>query len=314
MLGLNLCIGLSFSAFAQSYPSQTIRIVVGFAPGGATDIAARAIGQKLSDALRQSVVVDNRPGASGNIAAEVVAKAPPDGHTLFMANATIVIPSLFAKLPFDVHKDLVPISLVAIGPSVLAAHPSLPVKNAKELIALAKAKPNHVLYGSGGLGNSTHLAMELFTWMAGVQMVHVPYKGGAPSTIALVTGEVHVSFSSIASVLSQIQAGKVKAIGVSTLQRSGALPGVPTLDEAGVPGYNAASWYGLFAPAGTPKQAIQVLSEEIVKIMRAPDMKDRFLNQGFDPVGGTPEEFAKFIREEIPKWARVVKMAGIKPQ
>lgn len=314
MLGLNLGIGLSCSAFAQSYPSQPIRIVVGFAPGGATDIAARAIGQKLSDALRQSVVVDNRPGASGNIAAEVVAKAPPDGHALFMANATIVIPSLFAKLPFDVHKDLVPISLVAIGPSVLAAHPSLPVKNAKELIALAKAKPNHVLYGSGGLGNSTHLAMELFTWMAGVQMVHVPYKGGAPSTIALVTGEVHVSFSSIASVLSQIQAGKVKAIGVSTLQRSGALPGVPTLDEAGVPGYNAASWYGLFAPAGTPKQAIQVLSEEIVKIMRAPDMKDRFLNQGFDPVGGTPEEFAKFIREEIPKWARVVKMAGIKPQ
>lgn len=323
---MSTCPGLAFAvgfavfcasasiAEAQTYPVRSVRLVVGFAPGGATDIAARSVGQKLSEVLGQAIVVDNRPGASGNLAADLVAKAAPDGHTLLMANATIAIPSLYAKLPFDVNKDLAPISLIAIGPSVMSLHPSVPANTVKELIALAKAKPKHLLYGSGGPGNSTHLAMELFTSMAGIEMVHVPYKGGAPSVIALVGGEVQLIFSSIPSALSQITSGKVKAIGVSTLQRANALPNVPTIHEAGVPGYNAASWYGLFAPASVPRHAIGVLRNEVTKIMRVQEIRNRLAAQGFDPVGNSPEEFAGFIREEIPKWARVVKNAGLKAE
>lgn len=314
IVGLGIGAGLAFPGFAQTYPAQPMRLIVGFQAGGATDIAARAIGKKLTESLGQSVIVDNRPGAAGNIAADVVAKAPPDGYTLLMANATIAIPSLYAKLPFDVNKDLLPISLIAIGPSLLVVNPSLPVHNVKDLIAMAKAKPKQLLYGSGGLGNSTHLAMVLFTDMAGIDMVHVPYKGGAPSVIGLMSGEVAVLFTSIPSVLPQVNAGKVRALAVSTAHRSSALPNVPSVAEAGVPGYNAASWYGLFAPAGVPQNALATLSREIVKIMRVQEIRERFLSDGFDPVGNDPQEFAKFIREEIPKWAKVVKMAGIKPQ
>ena len=314
VVGLNVGAGFSCPSLAQTYPAQPIRLIVGFQAGGATDIAARAIGKKLTESLGQSVIVDNRAGAAGNIAADIVAKAAPDGYSLLMANATIAIPSLYAKLPFDVNKDLLPISLIAIGPSLLVVHPSLPVNSVKQLIALAKAKPKQLLYGSGGLGNSTHLAMVLFTEMAGIDMVHVPYKGGAPSVIGLMSGEVPVLFTSIPSVLPQVNAGKVKALGVSTAHRSSALPNVPTVDEAGLPGYNAASWYGLFAPAGVPQSALSLLSREIVKIMRVQEIRERFQSDGFDPVGNDPQEFAKFIQEEIPKWAKVVKMAGIKPQ
>jgi tripartite-type tricarboxylate transporter receptor subunit TctC len=314
IVGLGIGAGLSFPGFAQTYPAQPIRLIVGFQAGGATDIAARAIGKKLTESLGQSVIVDNRPGAAGNIAADIVAKAPPDGYALLMANATIAIPSLYAKLPFDVNKDLLPISLIAMGPSLLVVNPSLPVNNVRDLIAMAKAKPNHLLYGSGGLGNSTHLAMELFTSMAVIEMVHVPYKGGAPSVIGLMSGEVQILFTSIPSVLAQVNAGKVKALGVSTLHRSSALPNVPTIDEAGLTGYSAASWYGLFAPAGVPQNALAILSREIVKIMRVQEIRERFLSDGFEPVGNDPEEFSRFIQEEIPKWAKVVKMAGIKPQ
>ncbi len=299
---------------AQGFPSRPIRIIVGFQPGGGVDISARTVGKYLSEAIGQSVVVDNRPGAAGNIAAEIVAKSPPDGYTLLMSNSTISIPSLFIKLPYDVNKDLIALSLVAIGPSILVAHPSLPVKSVKELIALAKAKPGQLIFGSGGVGNITHLEMELFTAATGINMVHVPYKGGAPSVIGLLSGEVHMLFTSIPSVLAPVRAGKIRPLGVSLTRRSSALPDVPTIAEAGVPGYDAASWYGLFAPAGTPPQVLGVLSKELVKIMKVAEIKEKFASDGFEPVGNTPEEFAAFVREEIPKWGNVVKAAGIKPE
>lgn len=314
LIGLSVCTAFASSTSARTYPERPIRIVVGFQPGGGVDISSRAIAKELTESLGQSVIVDNRPGASGNIAADIVAKAAPDGYTLLMANATIAMPSLFAKLPFDVTKDLVPVSLVAIGPSVLVVHPAVPANSVKELVALARAKPKQLIYGSGGLGNITHLEMELFTAAAGIEMLHVPYKGGAPSVIGLLAGEVQSLFTSIPSVLSQINAGKVKPLGVSTSKRSSALPNVPTIDEAGLPGYNAASWYGLFAPAGISKNALGILSKEIAKIMRVQAVRDRFAGDGFDPVGNRPEDFAGFIREEIPKWAKVVKTTGLKPE
>ena len=289
-------------------------MVVGFQAGGGTDIAARVIAQKLTDALGTSFIVDNRPGAAGNIAAEIVAKATPDGHTILMANSTIAIPSLFSKLQFDVTKDFTPLSLIALGPSVLLVHPSLPVSDVKGLIALAKQKPRQLSFGSGGVGNVTHLAMELFASMAGIEMVHVPYKGGAPSVIGLVSGEVQLLFTSIPGALAQISAGKVKPLGVSISQRSSALPNVPTIDEAGLRGYYAASWYGLLLPAGVPRAAVDALAKEIGTIMRGADVREKMLAQGFEPVGNSPAQFAQFIREEIPRWDKVVKAAGIKPE
>ena len=302
------------AAAASQVASRPVRVVVGFQAGGGTDIAARVIAQKLTDALGSSFIVDNRPGAAGNIAAEIVARATPDGHTMLMANSTIAIPSLFAKLPFDVRRDFAPLSLIALGPSVLLVHPSLPVNDVKGLIALAKQKPRQLTYGSGGIGNVTHLAMELFASMAGVEMTHVPYKGGAPSVVGLVSGEVQLLFTSIPGVLAQISAGKVRAIGVSISQRSSALPNVPTIAEAGLPGYYAASWYGLLLPAGVPNSIVDALAKPITDIMRAPDVRDKMLAQGFEPVGNTPAQFAQFIREEIPRWDKVVKAAGIKPE
>ena len=299
---------------AQKYPSQTVRIVVGFQAGGGTDIAAREIAQKLTASLGGSFVVDNRPGASGNIAAELVARAPADGHTILMANSTIAIPSLFAKLAFDIRKDFVPLSLIALGPSVLVVHPSLPVSTVKGLIGLAKRNPRQLAYGSGGIGNVTHLEMELFASMAGIDMVHVPYKGSAPSVVGLVSGEVQLLFTSIPAALPQINAGKMRAIGVSISQRSSALPHVPTIAEAGLPGYYAASWYGLLLPAGVARSTVDILAKEIGTIMRAPDMKEKLLAQGFDPVGNSPAEFSKFIQEEIPRWEKIVRIAAIKPE
>jgi tripartite-type tricarboxylate transporter receptor subunit TctC len=314
LAALTLALLAPCSVSAQKYPSRPVRIVVGFAPGGATDIAARSIAQKLADALGSSFIVDNRPGASGNIGADIVAKANPDGHTILMANSTIAIPSLFLHLPFDVQKDFVPVSLIAIGPSVLSAHPALPATDVKSLIAYAKANPKKLSYGSGGAGNITHLAMALFASLAGVDMVHVPYKGAAPSIVALISGEVQLLFSSIPAALPHISAGRIKPLGVSISKRSSVLPNVPTIAEAGLPGYYAASWYGLLLPRGVPRDIVKRLALETGNAMRAPDIKERMTRQGFDPVGGTPEQFAGFMREEIKRWERVVKTAGIKAQ
>jgi len=299
---------------ARDYPTKTVRVVVGFQAGGGTDIAARVLAQKLTESFDASFIVDNRPGAAGNLAADIVAKSNADGYTILMANSTIAIPSLYAKLPFDIRKDFTPLSLIALGPSVLVVNPGLGINDVKGLISRAKSKPNELTYGSGGLGNVTHLAMELFQSMAGISMVHVPYKGGAPSVLGLVTGEVQSLFTSIPTALPQITAGKMKPIGVSISRRSSALPNVPTIDEAGLPGYYAASWYGLLLPVGVPKTTIALLAKQIGIVMRAADVKEKMLSQGFEPVGDTPAEFAKFIREELPRWEKVVKSAGIKPE
>ena len=296
----------------QKYPSKPVRIVVGFAPGGGTDIAARSLALRLGDAMGASFVVDNRPGAAGNIAADIVAKANPDGYTMLMANSTIAIPSLYAKLPFDIRKDFIPVSLVALGPSVLSVHGSVQAKDVKSLIALAKAQPRKLSFGSGGMGNVTHLAMELFMSMAGVEMVHVPYKGAAPSLTGLVSGEVQALFSSIPAALPQIGSGKIRALGVSISRRSPALANVPTIAEAGLPGYYAASWYGLLVPQGTPRAIVDALAAQTTAAMRSPDINKQMLAQGFEPVGNTAAEFAQFIAGEIPRWERVVKNAGIR--
>jgi tripartite-type tricarboxylate transporter receptor subunit TctC len=314
LIGLGACAAIAFPVLAQNYPVQPIRVVVGFQAGGGVDMSARAVGKYLTESLGQSIVVDNKPGAAGNIGANFVAKSAADGYTLLMSNSTIAIPSLFASLPFDVNKDFDPISLVAIGPSVLAVHPSVPVNSVKELIALAKASPKPLIYGSGGIGNITHLEMELFNAMVGTKMVHVPYKGSAPSVIGLVGAEVQIIFTSIPAALSQIRAGKMRALGVSILHRSSALPNVPTIDEAGLSGYDAASWYGLFAPVGTPKNVLGVLGKEVVKIMGVPDIKERFASDGFEPVGNGPAEFSTFLHSELVKWEKAVAMAGIKPE
>jgi tripartite-type tricarboxylate transporter receptor subunit TctC len=301
-------------AAAQPYPSRPVRIVVGFQAGGGTDIAARVIAQKLADALGVTFIVDNRPGAAGNIGADIVAKSNADGYTILMANSTIAIPSLSVKLPFNVKKDFAPVSNIALGPSVLLVNPSLPVTDLKGLVALAKAKPRTLIYGSGGLGNVTHLAMELLVSMTGIEMTHIPYKGAAPSVVGLLSGEVQLLFAGIPGVLAQISAGKVRALGVSISQRSPALPNVPTIAEAGLPGYYAASWYGLMVPAGTPNSTIDILAKQIGTIMRVPEVKEKMLAQGFEPVGDTPAQFGKFISEEILRWEQVVKRAGIKPE
>jgi len=311
MLGIALTFPGAVSA--QNYPTKSVRIVVGFGPGGGTDLAARAIGQKLTEAFGTSFIVDNRPGAAGNLAGDIVAKANPDGYTMLMANSTIAIPSLSVKLPFDVRKDFLPLSLIAIGPSVLVVHPSLPAKDVKGLVALAKSKPKALSFGSGGVGNVTHLAMEMLMSAAGIEMVHIPYKGGAPSVVGLISGEVQSLFTSIPTALPQVNAGKMRALGVSISKRSSALPNVPTIAES-LPGYYAASWYGLMLPAGVPKPVVDALSKEIVTAMEVPAIRDGMLKQGFEPVGNTPAEFAKFIREEIPRWEKVVKTAGIKPE
>lgn len=312
--GLAACAVASADLPAQPYPYRPIRLVVGFQAGGGVDMSARTVGQPLSASLGQSVVVDNKPGAAGNIAAALVAKATPDGYTLLMANSTIASPTLFKSLPFDVRKDLDPVSLIAIGPSVLVVHPAVPARNVKDLIALARAKPKQLAYGSGGIGNVTHLEMEIMNAMVGIQMTHVPFKGSAPSLVALVSGEVQAVFSSIPSALGQIRAGRIRPLGVSILKRSSVLPDVPTIHESGVPGFDAASWYAVFAPAGTPKITVARLSKEIVAIMNTPEVRQRFANDGFEPAGTGPSEFSKFLRAELAKWAKAVEMAGIKPE
>jgi tripartite-type tricarboxylate transporter receptor subunit TctC len=313
-VALGACMLAPGAVVAQKYPAKPVRIVVGFQPGGGTDIAARVIAQKLMDALGGSFIVDNRPGAAGNLAADIVAKAGADGYTIFMANSTIAIPSLFKSLPFDVRRDFAPLSNIALGPSVLTVQAGLPATDIKGLIALAKSKPGQLTYGSGGLGNITHLAMAHFATMSGIEMVHVPYKGSAPSLVGLMGGEVQLLFTSVPAALPHVNANRIRALGVSIFERSRAMPNVPTIAEAGLPRYYAASWYGLLLPAGTPRGVIATLSKETVAIMRVADVRDKMLAQGFEPVGDTPEQFAKFIREEITRWEKVVKSAGIKPE
>jgi len=309
-----LCCALATGAGAQPYPAKPVRVVVGFAAGGATDISARHIAQKLGEAIGQAFVVENRPGAASTLASEFVAHSAPDGYTLLFANATVAMPSLFAKLNFDVRKDLAPVSLVGYGPLVMVIHPSIPARTSKELIALAKRRPGALNYGTAGVGSFTHLAMALYETTTGARMLHIPYKGTSQAMIGILTGEAHLTFSSVAAALPPVRQGKLRAIGVSGTRRSPVMPEVPTLAEGGVAGYDATSWYGLLAPAGTPRTAIARLGDEAVKALAAPESRDKLTHLGIEPARGGSDEFAPFLATEITKWAGVIKAAGIPPQ
>ena len=297
---------------AQTYPTKPVRMVIGFPPGGGTDIIGRIVAQKLAEGLGQQVIVDNRSGASGQIAADLVAKSPPDGHTVMMAHigAMSILPSLYPKLPYDPVRDFAPISLVATSPNLVVVHPSLPVKNIKELIALAKARPDQLHYASPGAGLVQHLAGELFNLRAKVKIVHVPYKGAGPAIVDLIAGHVQLSFDVIPAALPYVKSGRLRAVAVTGEKRTALLPDIPTISESGLPGFDLATWWGLVAPAAVNKNIIGRLHAETVKLL--PGVKDRIANAGADIVGNSPAEFAAYIQSEREKYARIVKEANIK--
>ncbi len=301
------------AAIAQTYPTKTIRYIVPWPPGGGADVLSRIVSPKLAEDLGQQVVIDNRGGAAGNIGAEMAAKSPPDGYTILFAYAGThaINPSIYSKMPFK-ESDFAPIIWMAQVPQVLVVHPSLPVKTVKDVIALAKAKPDQLTYGSSGSGAMNHLTGALFTMMTNTKIVHIPYKGGGPAAIALLSGEISMIFGEPASVVQQVKAGKLRAIAVTSPKHALALPDLPTVAEAGVPGYEVTSWNGILAPAGTPPDIVRRLNTDLNKIIAAPDMRQRMIDNGFEPVGGAPEKFGDKIRAEIAKWAPVVKAAGVK--
>ena len=301
-------------ASAQSYPTKPIRLVVPFPPGGSLDVVARAIGQKLSEAWGQPVVIDNRPGAGGNIGADLVAKSPPDGYTILEGalSTHAVNVSLYSKMPYDPVRDFAPITLVAVTPNVLVVNPSVPVNSVKELITYAKANPGKISFGSGSNGSAGHLAGELFKIEAGVDMVHVPYKGGAPAMQDLLAGQTQLMFDNLANSMQQVRAGKLKALAVTTAQRSTLVPELPTLSEAGLPGFDISTWWGFMAPAGTPKEIIAKWNAEVTRILETPDMKAFFAQQGAEARPTSPEAFGEMIRSEIAKYAKIVKASGAK--
>ena len=309
-----LSVAVPAAVYAQTWPTKPVRMIIPFPPGGTTDILARVAAQKLSEALGQQVVPDNRAGAAGNIGTELVAKAPPDGYTLVTApGSTLTIhPSLYAKLGFDPLKDFAPITILAAVPNLLVVHPSLPARNVKELIALAKAKPGQLNYASTGAGQSTHLSMELFKTMAGVKITHVPYKGSAPAVTDLLGGHVSLMFDNMPSALPHVKAGKLRALAVSSLKRSPSAPEIPPVAESGLPGFEVSVWFGVLAPAATPKPILERLNQVLVKALQAPDVRERLASQGAEPVGNTPEQFTQQMKRDLAKWAKVVKDADIR--
>jgi tripartite-type tricarboxylate transporter receptor subunit TctC len=311
-LALTLAAG---AAAAQTYPTKAVRLVVPFLAGGSTDIVGRTVAQKLSEMWGQQAFVDNRPGGGTTIGTEMVAKAAPDGYTLLVTPAPFTInPSLLTKLPYDALNDFAPITLINTTPLVMVVNPGVPAKNVKELIALAKAKPGKLNFGSSGTGGSNHLAGELFDAMAGVKMVHIPYKGNAGALTDIVGGHLDVVYNGITSAVALIRGGKLRALAVTSLQRSAALPDVPTLDESGLKGFEAVAWNGLTAPAKTPREIIMKIDAEVIKIVNSPELKERLKADGSDPVGSSPEQYAAFLRNEIAKWAKVIKFANVKPE
>jgi tripartite-type tricarboxylate transporter receptor subunit TctC len=301
-------------AAAQAYPDKPIRVIVPVPAGGTPDVVARMVAPGLSTLLGQQLVIDNRGGAGGLIGAELAAKAVPDGYTVFFSSpgSLTILPHLQKQVAYDTLRDFAPISLVSIGPFLLITHPSVPARTVKELIALARAEPGKLNYASAGNGAANHLAMELFKSMAGVNITHVPYKGAPQAVTDLIGGSVNLMFNSIPPVLQHIKTGRLRLLGVASAKRSPQLPDVPTISEAGVPGYEAITWFGLLAPAKTPKAIIVRLNDVMVKVVHAPDLKSQLEIQGYDPVGSSPEEFAAFIRAESEKYAKVVKFSGAK--
>lgn len=300
----------------EKYPTRPIRLIVPFPPGGSNDILARVVGAKVSEQLSQPIVIDNRGGAGSIIGTQLAAAAAPDGYTLLLGGtASLSInPSLYKKLPYDPIRDFAPISLIGTGLAVLAVHPSLPVRNVKDLIELAKTKPGQIRLASPGIGTPTHLAGELFKSMAGVDMMQIQYRGGGPGNIALLAGEVNACFCGIASVMSFLKEGKLRGIAVTSAKRTALMPETPTVAESGLPGYEVVSWFSIVAPAGTPNPIVTHLNGEILKALAAAEVKNSFLRLGVEPVGSTPEELSAYNRAQIAKWAKVTKFAGIKPE
>jgi tripartite-type tricarboxylate transporter receptor subunit TctC len=311
---LTYAVLLAHAAGAQDYPRKPVRLIVPFAAGGGNDTVARAFAQQLSAGFAQQVYVDNRAGAGGVIGAELAAKAPADGYTLFLGGvgSHAVNPNLHARLPYDPIKDFAPITLIASAPSVLVVHPSVPANSIREFVTLAKARPGKLNYASNGNGSSAHLAAVMYESMAGVDMVHVPYKGLAPALADLLSGEVQLMFSSMVAIVPHIKAGKLRAIAVTGKKRSPLLPEVPTIAESGLPGYEAGSWYGILAPAGTPRDIVMKLNAEIVKALKQPEVRERLASEGAEAIGGTPEEFAAHIKAELTRLGKVIGDARIR--
>ncbi|HJY77090.1 MAG TPA: tripartite tricarboxylate transporter substrate binding protein [Burkholderiales bacterium] len=300
------------SVYAQSYPAKPLRFIIPFPPGGPTDIVGRLAAERLSRNWNVQVVADNRPGQGGNIGTEQCARAPADGYTMCMISiAQSISPAIYPKLGFDPVRDFAHVTLLATLPSLLVVHPSLPVKNVGELIAFAKGKPGALNYASGGSGTSSHLLMEMFNQQAGIDTVHVKYKGTGPAIVDQLSGRIEIAFSTAIAVLPYVQAGRLRALAVSTRERLPTLAGVPTIAESGLPNFDGGSWQGVVMPAGTPREHVNAVSAELVKILRAPDMKERILDMGGIPLGNTPEEFAAYMKTEEEKWARVVKAAKV---
>jgi tripartite-type tricarboxylate transporter receptor subunit TctC len=317
---LRLALGLlaavpAATVLAQNYPVRPVRLVVPSSPGGGTDITARIIAPELSKLLGQQVVVENRPGAGTMIGGEVVAKSPPDGYTLLMGISTLAInPAVYKKVPYDALRDLAPITQAVAVPNVIVGHPTLPAKNVKELIALARSRPGDLTFASAGIGTSPHLSMELFLSMTRTKMLHVPYKGSGPGITDLLAGHVQVMAPNMLSGYPHIKTGRMRAYGVTGSKRTLGAPEIPTIAESGVPGYEAVQWYGVLAPAATPRPIVQRLHDDIVRILQLPNVRELLVKDGGEPVGSTPEQFAAFIKAETVKWARVVKDAGIQQE
>lgn len=313
LLGLFVAVLIPATAHAQGYPAKPVRIIVGFPAGGATDVVARAMAQHMTEAWGQTAVVDNRPGAASNIGAEAVAKSPADGYNMLMGSISLSInPSLYTKLSYNALKDFTPVVQVTNTPFMLCSHPALPVKTMKELIALAKAKPGQLQYGSAGNGSGAHLFTELFKSMAGVDVQHIPYKGAAPAMTDLLGGHIPFMFDNIITMWPQAKNGKLRCLAVTTTTRSAIAPDVPTVAQAGVPGYEANAWFGLFVPTGTPNEAVEKINTEVNRALKQPAMRDRLLALGCEPAGGTAQQFGTFFRSEIDKWSKVVRTAGVK--
>jgi tripartite-type tricarboxylate transporter receptor subunit TctC len=306
-----LALASGATVLAQEYPAKPIRVVVPFPPGGGTDLMARTVMQKLGESLGATMVIDNRGGAGGSIGSELVAKSPADGYTvLIVSGAHAINPSLYPKLSYDSVRDFAPVTMFTSGPGLLVVHPSVPAKTVKEFIALAKSRPGQLNYASAGIGTPPHLAGELFKTMAGVDIVHVPYKGNGPAYTDLIGGHVSVMFPTIPTAIPHVRAGKLRALAVTTRSRTPIAPELPPISESGVPGYDVSSWYGLLAPAGTPAAVVSRLQREIAKVLRSPDVGEKLTAQGLDLVGSTPDAFAAVIKSEIMKWAKVVKASG----
>ncbi len=303
------------AALAQSYPSRPIKLVVGFTPGGGVDINGRLLARKLSELLGQQVVVENRPGAGTNIANELVAKAAPDGYTLLINTAAVAINmSLYKKLPFDTLRDFAPVSVFSESQNFLVVNAQAPFRSAGDVVAAARARPGALNYASAGSGTTQHLAAELFKLRTGTDIVHVPYKGSAPSLTALIAGDVDMVFINVPAILQYVKSGRLRALAAAGASRSDMLPEVPTLKEAGIEGVEVVVWYGVLAPAGTPREIVGVLANAIAKAAHAPDVKQRLLEQGSEPVGNTPEQFGALLRDEVAKWGEVVKAAGMRAE